>query len=359
MGSNGREEVSTIFIGGFPPDATPRELDNLCRFLPGFVTSNVVTTKGVTLFALFDCAPNAYTAIELLNGQLFDRSQLGGEPMRVQMARSNMRTSGSSGPGPVGGYPVAHQTAWGGAAVPHNHQPPPPTTPHPMGLDSMPSKRPRIPEDPSQIDTVASVGALEAGFDEASLRAFFQSLPGYTDFKGNSRMGGGFAKFASSAYAQQAADMAKVEGIPAEMAKSSMSIGGERPGWRPTPQPALALAPAAIYPAARGDSHGSHDGHSGGREQTPGPPAKRPRIYEDPSQVDTVASVGAQEAGYDESALRQFFQQQGGCVIFKANPRMGGGFAKFTTPDMAQLAVQVANELGIPAAMAKSSMSTA
>merc|ERR1712129_356769 len=65
-------------------------------------------------------------------------------------------------------------------------------------------KRPRIPEDPSQVDTVASVGAADVGFDEFTLHTFFQSLPGFVVFKPNPRMGGGFVKFQSASLAIQA-----------------------------------------------------------------------------------------------------------------------------------------------------------
>jgi len=230
----GGEVVSTVFVGGFPPDASPRELDNLCRFMPGFVTSNVSTAKGyATLFVLFDHPRNAAGAIDLLNGQMYDRSQPG-EPMRATMARSNMRSSTPSAP--------AHHAArgWGGGAPPG--QPPPPASPPPqfypvnVAVDTGGgTKRPRIPEDPSRVDTVASVGAKEAGFDEATLRAFYQQMPGFVEFKSNPRMGGGFAKFASADLALQAVDMARSEGIPAEMAKSSM---GATNGGNPHSNPA-------------------------------------------------------------------------------------------------------------------------
>merc|ERR1711862_1022026 len=84
-------------------------------------------------------------------------------------------------------------------------------------------KRPRIPEDRSQVDTVASIGARDKGYDEQSLDLFFQTLPGFVIFKGNSKMGGGFAKFASAELAAAAVQLAKEQGVPADIAKSSMS----------------------------------------------------------------------------------------------------------------------------------------
>lgn len=350
--------MSTIFVGGFPPDASPRELDNLCRFLPGFVTSNVSMQRGSTLlFVLFEEPAYAHAAIEVLNGQQFDRA-MPAEPLRATMARSNMRST--SGPAAAAAAAAAaaglaappsyygRSGAWGGAPP---GQPPPPSTPPPPGHPGTnggarvvpPPSRARSQEDPSQVDTVASVGAAEAGFDEASLRAFYQSLPGFMDFKGNPRLGGGFAKFTSAALAAQAVELAQAEGIPAEMARSSMQGpggGGAPRGGSPPPQ--MIIAPVAARPAAVPHTV---------------PPPKRPRIPEDPSQIDTVASVGAVEAGLDEASLAAFFQQLPGFVAFKGNPRMGGGFAKFESPELAAAAVQASQEQGVPVEMAKSSMS--
>lgn len=355
MGADGYgagEAISTVCLFGFPPDSLPRELDNLCRFMPGFVTSNLSTTKGnPTLFVLFDQPMNAQYAIELLNGQMYDRTAQG-EPMRAQMSRSQMRSSAN--PAPVA-RPVAYgppsKGGWGGGAPPG--QPPPPPGPPPTQR-SYPvniaveggagTKRPRIPEDPTQVDTVASVGAKEAGFDEHTLRSFYQQLPGFVDFKGNPRMGGGFAKFESVDFAIQAIEFANAEGIPAEMAKSSMgSSASAAPAPAPRPGPAWG-------------SGGGSWGYGSQQASAAPPPAKRPRIPEDPSQVDTVASVGAKEKGFDEGRLHEFFQQCHGFVAFKANPRMGGGFAKFESSAAAVDAVSVAQTHGVPAEIAKSSM---
>lgn len=337
----GMEEVTTVFIGGFPQDALPRELDNLCRFFPGFVTSNMSTAKGTTLFVLFDSSENAHAAIKELNGQMFDRSA-GGEPMRATMARSNMR-SNSSSPAAVSSRPAG---VWSPSQPPPPSYPPPPGHP---GTGSAASKRPRIPEDPTQVDTVASVGALEAGIDEESLHAFFEQLPGFLEFRANPRMGGGFAKFTSAPLATQAVQTAKDEGVPAEMAKSSMSIGSSAgSSWIPSkPQIQVEVVHSSTTP----DYSWQQEASSGVSS------AKRPRIPEDPGSVDTVASVGALEAGFDESALKLFYQHLPGFVAFKSNPRMGGGFAKFSSSPLATSAVQKAHEQGIPAEIARSSMS--
>jgi len=380
--ADGRE-VSTIFLGGFPYDAQPRELDNLVRFFPGYVTSSVSTNRGVTMFALFDIPENAQAAIEVLNGQVFDRNNPA-ELMRASMAKSNMRSSASGGGGGGGGGGAAHHgpppargsaAAW--AAPRTFSQPPPPSYPPPPGHpgtgpmgNQSGQKRPRIYEDPNQIDTVASVGAMEAGFDENTLRGIFESFPGFMHFKANPRMGGAFVKFASPAHAVQALQYAKDDGVPCEMAKSSMSVPGES---RPPQAPAAAqqIYPPAqrittighvpqqpIPPAGLGvPLGGGGGGCGGGGGGGGGGGLKRPRIPEDPNQVDTVASVGAAEAGFDESALHSFYSSLPGFVAFKGNPRMGGGFAKFSCASEAHAAVARAKESGIPADIARSSMS--
>lgn len=322
----GEEAVSTVFIGGLPPDATPRELDNLCRFLPGFVNSKVDARKGKTLFARFETPNSAYNAIAALNGQVFDRL-CPGEPMRVVLARSNMKSD----------KPPSRTLS---NEIQHSVMTYPPISSYPVGNNAtnlgMPSanatagtgKRQRSQGDSAEVDTVASVGAAERGFDEATLHAFFMGLPGFVTFKANPRMGGGFAKFETASQAVQAIAAAKQQGIPADMAKSSMGA-------------APAVAP----------------------ERQPLPPEqhlhlKRHRVTENPAQVDTVACVGAAERGFDEVSLQCFFRDQPGFLHFKANPRMGGGFAKFETPALAVQAIMKAQEHGIPADVAKSSMSS-
>eukprot|EP00930_Biecheleria_cincta_P035544 TRINITY_DN24445_c0_g1_i1.p1 TRINITY_DN24445_c0_g1~~TRINITY_DN24445_c0_g1_i1.p1 ORF type:complete len:296 (+),score=62.47 TRINITY_DN24445_c0_g1_i1:46-888(+) len=271
------EEVSTIFIAGFPSDASSRELDNFCRFLPGFLNSKATFGKGITLFALFDSAMNAQAAIEVLKDQAFDRFSEG-EPLRVVMARSNMRNvapsttdrsghrgggysnsaghASSSGYGNSGGYSSNDYASNGYGDRAPRSQPPPPSTPYPGNrayppaqrappaerqyappaerrwsygqAASAPSqpvsgKRARHSEDPSSVDTVASVGAADAGIDEEHLHSFFAQLPGFVVFKGNPRMGGGFAKFQTPQMASEAIRAAEAEGIPAARARSSMS----------------------------------------------------------------------------------------------------------------------------------------
>jgi len=246
-----------------------------------------------------------------LAGQAISAAQQRGIPM--EFAKSSMNVAGSQPPLPT--YPAAYPPAAAQQPVP------PPSS----------AKRPRAAEPLGGVDTVASVGATERGIDEAALCGFFAGLPGFVAFRANPRMGGGFAKFQTPALAVQAAALAQQRGIPAEMAKSSMTLSGGAAGHSVAVQP-----PPPVYQ----------------------PPPKRPRHHEDPSQVDTVACVGASERGFDESALQSFFVEQKGFITFRPNPRMGGGFAKFESAPLAAEAASRAQERGIPAEMAKTSMST-
>eukprot|EP00913_Durusdinium_trenchii_P030455 g28529.t1 len=214
------EEVTTIFLAGFPYDATHRELENLCRFLPGFVRSKASFNRGVMLWALFDSQANAEAAISVLNEQermgleAFDSTKPG-EVMRVVMAKSNMRDMDST--------PTAHGGAHGGSPqgslaarfhaqaaqlqAPRAWSHPPPASPVGQmrpAATMMPAKRARtMPQSQDSVDTVASVGAADSGIDEEALNGFFSNLPGFLAFKYNQKMGGGFAKFQSPDLARE------------------------------------------------------------------------------------------------------------------------------------------------------------
>lgn len=260
------------------------------------------------------------------------------EGIPAEIAKSSMSGGGGGGAPPQPAayhYPVASYP--GGMAAPA------PVDPWAVSHQEMAhtgAKRPRIPEDPNGIDTIAIIGAEDRGFPVVAVEAFFSAIPGFVAFKPNPRMGGGFAKFASSALAAEAVAVAIPEGIPAEIAKSSM--GASSGGQPPPPQQYAA--------------HSGYDQYAAPQTGVQAP-VKRPRIPENPGSVDTVAMVGAMDRGFDEETLRAFMAGCPGFVVFKANPRMGGGFAKFDSPQAASEAVAVAMAEGVPAAIAKSSMS--
>lgn len=349
------EELSTIFVAGFPADAHARELENLCRFMPGYLKSKLETRKGTTLFAMFDCGRNANFAINALNNQSLDSANPG-EPMRAVMARSNMRTDGPGGPAAPGGPgQLTTYTAWG----PKRVAPPVHAAPASAGGWGSGAKRPRTAENPAQVDTVAVTGAYEAGYDSATLEAFFAELPGFVVFKPNPRMGGGFAKFESPSLAVEAVTAAEMHQVPgAEIARSSMNAvdGHSAPHANPVEPGGYGYTPS-YQGGGPPPRHHQPVGNGAGHGGAPPPGSRRPRIPENPAHVDTVAIVGAFEMGHDETTLQAFFAELGGFVAFKGNPRMGGGFAKFQSAHLASQAIAAAEAQGIPAATAKSSMS--
>mmetsp|Transcript_22516 Transcript_22516/g.42461 ORF Transcript_22516/g.42461 Transcript_22516/m.42461 type:complete len:297 (+) Transcript_22516:51-941(+) len=280
------EEVTTVFVAGFPPDASSREMDNLCRFFPGFVRSKANFGRGLTLFALFDSVGAAEAAIDALNDQAFDQANPS-EVLRAVMAKSNMRKAedqrgrdntiaapnkgvfggkgsfgaskggGAKGGGGKVGTPSAprfsaySRNAYDSRPGYESRSPQAPVAapaytrrPAPTGQKGSygggggygggskgalgaspwepPAKRPRSAAPAGSIDTVISMGALEAGFDEDAIHGFYAGQPGFTAFKANHKLGHFFAKFDTPENAAQAVEVAMSEAIPAEMARSNM-----------------------------------------------------------------------------------------------------------------------------------------
>jgi hypothetical protein len=82
-----RDEVRTIFITGFPCDIKERELNNLMRFLPGYVACQMNRKNGQAQgFALFENANAARAAAELVSSIQFDDESV----LRCEMAHKNM-----------------------------------------------------------------------------------------------------------------------------------------------------------------------------------------------------------------------------------------------------------------------------
>lgn len=298
-----QEEVMTILIVGVPLDATARELENLCRFMPGYCYCKIdARPRGFATFVRFDCVEAAHEASARLNGQIFDKAA-GGEPMRVDMARSNMHA-----PQSLGGVKRA--------------------------------------EHPAQVDTVAVVGAADAGLSDQALEVFFAQIPGFVAWKANPRLGGGFAKFSSAYVATQAAGLAKAEGIPAEIAKSSMTnIGGQTISAWPSVQPPT-VVPRVGQPQGVTGAPGSEDWSA----------VKRQRVEADPNGVDTIAIVGAKDQGFGDARIEAIFSEMPGFIIFKPQAKMAGGFVKFQSAHHAWEATNLAKGMGLPAATARNSM---
>lgn len=80
-------EIRTIFITGFPADVKERELNNMCRFLPGYTASQMNWKLGLAQgFALFDTGSAAVSACAMLAHIQFDEASV----LRAEVARKNM-----------------------------------------------------------------------------------------------------------------------------------------------------------------------------------------------------------------------------------------------------------------------------
>lgn len=360
-------EVTTLFLAGLSTDATYRELENLVRFFPGYEAMKVTTGKGksggTAMFVKFDSVASAMECQKALNAQPFDTA-IPDQVMRVEMARSDMKTHASGVPPPPR-YDPPPETTWsetgstagqflgkihalnaeaevGGAHGAAYSGPP-----------AVGRKRHRGSEDPLAIDTLVLLGQLEKGFTEHQLEDFFAQVPGFVAFKANSRVGGGFVKFSSPALAHEALETAAQAGIEAQMARSSMNTpgyGGHGGGAVPPPatmdEPAeWTQPPPPAYPPAPAWNGGIA-------------PPKRARGGEPSGSVDTLVLLGQLEKGFTDTQLEDFFTTVPGFLAYKSNARVGGGFVKFASPQLAVEAIEIAASSGIEAQMARSSMNT-
>ena len=82
-------QVRTIFITGLPEDVKERELQNLCRWLPGFEASqlNFKAEKPMG-FALFNSPHQAIAAKDILQDMLFDPEAK--SVLHTEMAKKNL-----------------------------------------------------------------------------------------------------------------------------------------------------------------------------------------------------------------------------------------------------------------------------
>ncbi|XP_039844566.1 uncharacterized protein LOC120704287 isoform X2 [Panicum virgatum] len=87
-----RDELRTLFIAGLPADAKPREVYNLFRDFPGYVSSHLRTGKSsqAYAFAVFADQPSALAALTATNGMVFDLEK--NCSLHVDLAKSNSRS---------------------------------------------------------------------------------------------------------------------------------------------------------------------------------------------------------------------------------------------------------------------------
>lgn len=269
-------DVSTIFVSGFSNDAGERELENLCRFIHGFVAARASVSKGsMKLWARFDCPDSAFNALATLEQQPFDMR----DPslvLRANMARTDLNPTagppkgkggGAAGGGrlapppavvgkggdwqDVGGKDASHwghrgskgksdwqgPETWGSCAGHKADGGGAGYGPHGPGGGGgswasghgkggkdggPPSKRPKHEVTPAENDTLIILRAEEQGHTADGLHDFFMAVHGYVGL----RLGKGncFVKFQDVTMAQAAMPLCETSGITSSVAKSSLNV---------------------------------------------------------------------------------------------------------------------------------------
>ncbi|KAH7422163.1 hypothetical protein KP509_13G094100 [Ceratopteris richardii] len=213
------DEVRTIFILGFPPDAKERELQNLLRWWPGYEASQM-NFKGEQPmgFALFSSAAAAMAAKDALQNLVFDYET--NSTLRAEMAKKNLyvkrgvtgmgteaqlfdqskrlRTAGDYTPhyGPPGPFGAPSPASW----VPQSYMSPLPAGSYdpyasygmpPLQSAAQPLVTPVAPvgyvpmqnmKDNPPCNTLF-VGNLGENTSEAELRGIFSGQPGFKQMK--------------------------------------------------------------------------------------------------------------------------------------------------------------------------------
>ncbi|XP_021714357.1 RNA binding protein fox-1 homolog 3-like isoform X2 [Chenopodium quinoa] len=87
------DEVRTLFVAGLPEDVKPRELYNLFRDFPGYLSSNLRSPSKSSqpfAFVVFADQKSAVTAMHEINGMVFDLEK--GSTLYIDLAKSNSRS---------------------------------------------------------------------------------------------------------------------------------------------------------------------------------------------------------------------------------------------------------------------------
>eukprot|EP00929_Paragymnodinium_shiwhaense_P123661 TRINITY_DN9778_c0_g1_i2.p1 TRINITY_DN9778_c0_g1~~TRINITY_DN9778_c0_g1_i2.p1 ORF type:complete len:365 (+),score=111.13 TRINITY_DN9778_c0_g1_i2:93-1187(+) len=350
-------EVSTLFVVNIASDATHREVENMVRWFSGYEGVKIAGVRGksgsAAMFVKFDSPSSATEAAKFMHGVPFDTSQPEAL-MKVEVARSDMKFPAAPSAARDKGAEKGGAFAWGGGKggggsfASYMPQPAPPAYPHPSKGEWKGGGRGGKGAHGGGggggggVDTLAIIGAFEKGITEGELESFFAQLPGFLAYKVNNKLSGAFVKFESVQLAVDALNESQRAGIEAQFARSSMNFG-------------MSKQPAVVGYGAKG----------GGAAWAPSrvsayagpPPAKRARP-DLGSGVDTIVVQGIADKGYNVRDVEDFFRQVPGFLAWKNNQKIGGGFIKFESPDMAQNAISAAAEAGFEAKLARSSMNS-
>jgi len=308
--------ISTICIVGFPLEALPRELKNLCRFVAGYEGAHVAFAgvgQSSALFVKFISHEHARVAMEMLQGVPFDQDapQVA---LRVEFARREMEVRRNSllpAPLVAPSLPLFN----GNRAVAR------PVAPVTLGQGLTPPLFPgkRVGLAGGELKTITVLGMREKGIVQEELKAWFQHRPGFLVLHVNERIDGLFVKFDSSTAAEQCLEDAKAMQLGAEWARRNLDDDLLPPGHSPPP-----LAAPPVY-------------------QPPLYQPKRQRAVG--GELNTITVLGINEKELTAEMLQHWFSERPGFVAMQVNDRINAVFAKFSSSSAAQQVLEEGNAL--------------
>jgi len=392
--------TSTLFIAGFASNVSDREMENFCRFIPGFVGAKSSFTKGPKVWVRFDSNESAAAALPLVHLQPVDLQDPSSGLLNATFARTEMNPTppdrmqprkggaacilgslnallgleeeeeaaesspvrpaedlaeaagGAAGAAGVGGAELA-PIGSSAAVVP---------TVVPAAGAIIPAattgKRPRSEVGEFDNDTLCILAVGDKGLTEESLANFFAQLEGYMTLRvAPAGRGGGnaFVKFETPELARAALEAAAKFDLDPQMARTSLNVHAldTRPVVERTDPGVTEPTTEAVWTGW------------GGRTPDVSPaPAKRQRVERVESAVvggDTLCIMGLAEKGLTEKSLNDFFAQLDGFVALRytaSGSGRGGGsvFAKFADANLAQEGLQAAASFGLEPQIARSSL---
>lgn len=344
--------ATTICLVGFPPEGVgPRELKNICRWMPGYQGAHVSFAGGglpSTLFVKFDFPQQATEAVERLNGAPFDLDN----PhflIKAEFARREMEVRAS---------PLHTNSSQMVAAQQFQRQAGPPLMGGMLaaGLNNGGIKRvaPGVAPANEPLVTIVVFALKEKGLAPADLQAWFSTRTGFISLQMNDRIDGMFCRFQSVELAEQALQEANAQGVGAEWARRNLdddrgaTAGGALPmatQFAPQLQPQPFLSQPQLLPQQQQPQQqfmASPGGYNG-------PPSRRGPA----EQLVTICVLGLQSKEVAPETMQEWFQQCPGFDRLQLNERIGGLFVKFLSAAEAENALSEANKNGFGAEWAR------
>lgn len=299
--------VSTICVQGFPPEASPRELKNLCRFVKGFVHAHVAFAAQSpmalpsALFCKFESPELAAEAIEAVSGQPYDLDSPG-HTLKAELARRELEVR------PNSRLPVQMAATGAQASAWPVHRPPV-VVQRPTEINGV-----KIGSTGGELVTLAVLSLAERGLLVEEVQNWFSGQAGFVTSQPNERLGGIFVKFDSQANAEMALQEANANQYGAQWARRNLD-----------------------------DDRSAPLGATGGSR----------RVTTSGEELVTLAVLALREKGLDGEEVQQWFHDRRGLVKVQWNDRLGGLFAKFESYADAENAMQETNAMGYGADWAR------